>query len=137
MLARLALIVVAAAVVVLLAGRLSDERACSAALHDAFGISLGGSRADPERVAAVVRERCREPQRLASAGAGLAGGGHGDLGLALAQEAVREEPESFVAWSALARIEQDQHLDAGAAIRHARELNPRWRGPGPLRGPTD
>lgn len=128
---RLALVLSAAVIVGLLALRLADERRCAATVEESLALVVSERRA-PAEIADRARESCGDIERRALVALGLAGGGHERLGSDLMRDAVAQSPESFVAWSTLARIERSSGERPGEADRRARALNPLWEGPLPL-----
>ena len=134
MLLRLSLVASALLVVVLLAGRLGDDPACSRSLHEGLRLMLGAAE-DPQRIADRAREHCGDEERLAEVSLRLVAAGYPELGEPLVRDAVRRAPESFRAWAALARVDFDAGRDPRAAMRRAHALNPWWTLPAPLPEP--
>ena len=130
MLPRLLVAVLAVVLVAVFGVRFADERGCRSAARDAFLLSGegAGSPAEARRVAASVGDRC-DAERQATAAAGLSNGGHQEPALGLARAAARQAPESFVAWSVLAQVQQRSGEDPAEAVRRARALNPLWEVP--------
>ena len=133
---RIALVLSAALVAVLLAVRLGDERACAGAHRDAAAVPPGAAAGAPADVARRASERCGDVERLALTGLILATSGHGGDGERLLREAVRRSPRSFAAWSSLARVQLAAGTVPEEAMRRALALNPRWKGPAPLAEPA-
>ena len=131
-LARLALVVPAVLIAVLLLSRIGDERACvrlgNEALTAGYGAGYISARAE---IAERVRERC-DVERIAAIAVVIAAKGSSREGEGLLREAIRRSPRSFVAWSTLARVQLDGARDSTQARRRARALNPLWRGATPL-----
>ena len=76
---------------------------------------------------------CRGSHRLAVAANNLAGAGQVRPAVALADEAIRREPDNYEGWAALSAALRRRGLEGAAAraLRQARRLNPRF---GPARG---
>lgn len=134
MLPRVLIAALALALAGLFLVRLGDERGCRDAARDAFLLSKEGAGppAQARRVAADVRAEC-DPERLATAAAGLSNGGHQEPALELARTAAQQAPESFTAWSVLAGVQGRAGEDPAEAVRRAQALNPLWVVPPPLR----
>lgn len=132
MLARLALVVPAVLIAVLLLTRIGDERACVQAGRDALDVTASTTERTQRDVARRAADRCDDVEGLSAIALALAATGYRDTGEDLLQVAVRRSPRSFVAWSTLARVQLDAGRDAAEARRRARALNPLWRGPAPL-----
>jgi Flp pilus assembly protein TadD len=120
MLARLALLAVAAVMVVLLASSLRGYDACEAARQQVIGAAAGRLPADRQAPAtAAVREHCRGAAGIISVAAVLHRQGRDGEAQQLAQEATRAEPGNATAWNALA-ISADGAGDSATAQRAAR-----------------
>ena len=132
MLVRLAVVVVAAALVVVLSLRLGDHVACDDARRAVFGATTGQTpRADVPRHVRAIAERCRGSEALVAAAGALRTAGDESAATRLARAATRRESESFSAWRALASLAQG--VEAKDARRRATDRNPRWvqaRAPG-------
>ena len=117
MILRIAIVVVAAAVIVLLGSRLRDHDRCDSA-RAAVAAHVG-----------ALASSCRDPDVVAGASAQLLTAGKRDDGLRLARESVRREPASFIGWVALGLALRDRD-PAGSrrALARAKALNPRWQG---------
>jgi hypothetical protein len=115
--ARIAIVALAVAAVVVLGTRLRDHDRCESARA-----------AIPPR-AATLNDACRDPDVVAGASAALLTAGQRDRGLALARASVRREPRSFIGWVAVGLALRDRD-PAGArrALAWAKALNPRWPG---------
>ena len=127
MLPRVLIAVLAVVLVAVLGLRYADEHGCRGAARDAFLLSGegAGTPAEARRVATAVGDRC-DAERQATAAAGLSNGGHQEPALGLALSAARQAPESFVAWSVFAQVQQRSGEDPAGAVRRARALNPLW-----------
>ena len=114
---RVAIVVVAAAVIVLLGSRLREHGRCDSA-RTAVATHVG-----------VLASSCRDPDVVAGASAQLLAAGKRDAGLRLARESVRREPASFIGWVGLGLALRDRD-PAGSrrALARAKALNPRWQG---------
>jgi hypothetical protein len=135
-LARVFVVAVSLVAIAALAPRLADQHACQSSLDAIARLGFRGQEPAGGLAAqvATVRGRCRDTAQLAAAAGALAGARRTGPATVLAREATRREPASFNAWVAL-----DQALALGgdrrgaaAAVRRAKELNPRWQEPGPV-----
>jgi hypothetical protein len=116
-LARLVVVALAIAAIVVLGVRLREHDRCQAAQR--------GSSVDVAQLSA----NCRDPDVLASASFLLVTAGKRAEGERLAQESVRREPDSFAGWVAVALAQPDRSSpQAQRAVARAKALNPRWQG---------
>ena len=139
MLARLIVVALAAAVIVVAVGRLGEERGCKSARAAMAAATYrpGGTAAARSQAARHVRDDCVRSADLASAAALLAAAGQRGEARAIATTAARREPDDFASWVALAlATSQDDRAAAARALGRARALNPRWQVPAPLRQPA-
>ena len=115
--ARFAIVLLAAAAIVLLGSRLREHGRCDSA-RTAVATHVG-----------VLASSCRDPDVVAGASAQLLAAGKRDAGLRLARESVRREPASFIGWVGLGLALRDRD-PAGSrrALARAKALNPRWQG---------
>jgi hypothetical protein len=132
---RLAVAAVCVAAIVVLAGRLGDQRSCADARRAVFAAAAGAPTAAGALAAdaRTLRADCRDVDDLSAGAAGLSVAGRDADALALARAATRRGPDVFSAWVALEATER--RADPAAARRaEARvwALNPRWAGPAPL-----
>lgn len=136
-LARVAVLVLAAAVVAILAGRHAEHRACQDGRERAFLAGSGRDVAFAERAARDVIESCSDTAGLIAAAGPTARAGADGAARRLLETAVDREPDNARAWSALARLtaRSDPARSREAAARAA-QLNPRGRPPGARRAPT-
>jgi cytochrome c-type biogenesis protein CcmH/NrfG len=127
MLARAALVVLAAGLVALGVARTADHRACDAARRDAFAIGLEHRPvSDAAAVATRLEDRCRGAEQLVNGTAAFLRGGATAQAAALAAEAVRREPERRDSWVALSAVRRARGDQTGAlrALDRARRLDP-------------
>ena len=117
MVARFAIVLLAAAAIVLLGSRLREHGRCDSA-RAAVAAHVG-----------ALASSCRDPDVVAGASAQLLTAGKRDDGLRLARESVRREPASFIGWVGLGLALRDRD-PAGSrrALARAKALNPRWQG---------
>jgi hypothetical protein len=121
---RLAPAAVALAIVVALGVTRGHHDACETARSTVFEITLGHQplARQPEAIA-QVRKECRGTTALVSVAGALHRQHRDRQALALAQEAVRREPGSAQAWSAVEATTSDRAL-ARAADARLRVLDP-------------
>lgn len=132
MLARLIVVTVCVAAVVVFAQRRADARSCQDARTALFAADL--RHAAPADLVGEVRDRCRDPEQVALAAVGVVSAGHRREGAALARVAIHRAPDEFSGWAALAMALRQQDPSGFAqAVRRAHALNPRWRAPAPVR----
>jgi hypothetical protein len=128
---RLGLAAVAVLLVVLAVGRIGRDDGCTAAGHDALRLARGTTRAiaaGDDRLVRRLEHDCRGGDDLAQAGAALAIGGRTAAAERLAREAIRREPQNFLAWDALAlAVRKTDRAEARRAVAAAQRLNPRGR----------
>lgn len=124
---RLLLLLLAAAVLVLAVGRLSAADGCRDAGRQALLI-LRGEGGSQAAVVRRLQQDCRGGDELASTAAAFAIGGRTGAASRLAREAIRREPENFLAWDALAlALRAEDPAAARRAVARAQRLNPRGR----------
>ena len=117
MAARLAIVLLAVAAIVLLGSRLREHGRCDSA------------RADVGRRAGELAASCGDPDVIASASAVLLAAGKRNEAVRLARESVRREPDSFAGWVAVGLTLRDRDpVRSRAALARAKALNPRWQG---------
>ena len=136
-LARILLVAVSAALVVVLALRLGDHEACEDARRGVFSaLTSAEARGGLAGHVEDVEERCRGTDALVAAAGALRTIGDDEQALRLARKATEREPDSFGAWRARAALARG--AEATDARGRAQELNPRWkpaRAPGADGGP--
>ena len=133
--ARLGLLAVCVAAIVVLAGRLDAQDGCQDARRALFGAAVGGTPAPAAQVRAL-RSDCHDVDDLSAGAVSVLLAGDRRDALAIAREATRRGPDVFSAWAALEAVQR--RADPAAARRaeaRARALNPRWSGPAPLPAP--
>ena len=133
--ARLGLLAVCVAAIVVLAGRLGDQDGCQKARRALFGAAVGGTPAPAAQVRAL-RSECHDVDELSAGAVSVLLAGDRRDALAVARQATRRGPDVFSAWAALEAVQR--RADPAAARRaeaRARALNPRWSGPAPLPAP--
>ncbi len=115
-LVRAVLAVVAIGIIVLVAGWQSDADACADA-------------ADSLTVRQLETD-CSEEDVALEAVTAMARGGSGARALPLARAMVRDQPDSYRSWLALAAAARGSNEgEYRRALRRVRELNPRYRAP--------
>jgi Flp pilus assembly protein TadD len=127
MLARLALVAVAAVLVVLLVRSYDANDACNDARKQVIATATGAvPRSEQPAAIATVKDRCRGAAGIISVAAVLHRQGQDAAAQALAQQAADEEPENATAWNALAVSAASAGDDATArrAAREAVRLSP-------------
>jgi hypothetical protein len=133
--ARLGLLAVCVAAIVVLAGRLGDQDGCQDARRALFAAALRGGAAPAAQVRAL-RSDCHDVDDLSAGAVSVLLAGDRRDAVAIAREATRRGPDVFSAWAALEAVQR--RADPAAARRaeaRARALNPRWSGPAPLPAP--
>ena len=133
--ARLGLLAVCVAAIVVLAGRLGDQDRCQDARRALFAAGVGATTPATAQVRAL-RADCHDVDDLSAAAVSVLLSGDGRDAVRIAREATRRGPDVFSAWVALEAAER--RADPAAAKRaeaRARALNPRWSGPAPLPAP--
>ena len=133
--ARLGLLAVCVAAIVVLAGRLGDQDGCQEARRALFGAAVGRTPAPAAEVRAL-RSDCHDVDDLSAGAVSVLLAGDRRDALAIARAATRRGPDVFSAWAALEAVQR--RADPAAAKRaevRARALNPRWSGPAPLPAP--
>lgn len=135
MLARLALVAVAAVLVVLLVRSLDANDACQDARKRVIAAATGAvPRGEQEEAAATVIAKCRGAAGMIAVAAVLHREGRDDEAQRLAQRAADEEPDNATAWNALAVSAQSagDTVTARRAAREAVRLSPLDPPPVPL-----
>ena len=123
MVARIVIVAVAAALVVVLGVRLADHEACDDARRDVFASITGKGRLKSDDIRTIL-DRCRGTDALLATAGALRTGGNEHQALHLAEVATEREPGSFAAWRALYALTTGAERENAAA--RAKELNPRW-----------
>lgn len=114
------------AAVLVFAHRRSDAAACDGARTALFHAGLG--RAAPASTVRTVVDRCRDPEEIAVAAAGVTASGHPDVAATMARRAIAAGPKEFAAWAALSQaLVRSDPAGSARAARRAEALNPRWR----------
>jgi hypothetical protein len=122
------LIVACLVAVVVFAHRRADAATCDSSRTALF--SAGLRHTAPADTVRDVVERCRDPEEIAVAAAGVRAAGHPDVAAAMARKAIAAGPREFAAWAALSQaLARDDPAGAALAARRAQALNPRWRAP--------
>ena len=133
--ARLGLLAVCVAAIVVLAGRLGAQDGCQDARRALFAAALRGAVPPAAQVRALLSD-CHDVDDLSAGSVSVLLAGDRRDALAIAREATRRGPDVFSAWAALEAVQR--RADPAAARRaeaRARALNPRWSGPAPLPAP--
>jgi hypothetical protein len=126
--ARGAVIAACLVAIVVFAHRRADAATCDSSRTALF--SAGLRHTAPARVVRDVVERCRDPEEIAVAAAGVSAAGHPDVAAAMARRAIVAGPREFAAWAALSQaLARDDPSGSARAARRAQALNPRWRVP--------
>jgi hypothetical protein len=136
MLVRLVVVALAAAVIVVMAGRLRDDRDCrrAQAALTAAGAGHPGTLTSRRAAARSIRDHCAGSAQLASAAVLIGALGDRSEARRLATTAARREPKDFASWVSVALTAGTSRPRAAReAVARARELNPRWRLPAGVR----
>lgn len=127
MLARAVVLVLAVVIAGFAAVGQHDYDACQSSGTEVFQAVVKKRPVTAAVVDAYMAD-CRGSHPLAITANALAAAGRVGQSLRLSDEAIRREPENYEGWAALAAALRKRGLDAAAdrALRHARQLNPRF-----------